>query len=194
MFQQFLNVGYQWLKAKAGNGYRCNLSGYSRIKTNHQKIKLISYALYGEYMLILCSRCSHYSSARRNPLNTKSCSLPGWGIWAATGSKRRKRDRARWQDKENFSWLKCLETPRQLPLFTSIPGHLKNPANKRLGIPGCCVMPKRSITNSSVSTASLFLVTKNIQSNSEQQTLLKSTQVLTKSTFTSTIVTLVTFS
>ena len=45
MFQQFLNVGY---------GYRRNLSGYSRIKTNHQKIKLISYVLYGEHMLKFC--------------------------------------------------------------------------------------------------------------------------------------------
>ena len=193
MFQQFLNVGYQWLKAKARNGYRPNLSGYSRIKTNHQKIILISYSLYGEYMLILCSRCSHYSSARRNPLNTKSCSLPGWGKWAATGSKRRKRDRARWQDNANFSWLKCLETPRQLPCLHWYQAIWRTQRSNGLES-RVLRYAKRSITNSSVSTASLFLVTKNIQSNSEQQTLLKSTQVLTKSTFTSTIVTLVTFS
>ena len=122
----------------------CNCPPIWRLhtKTNHQKIILISYPLYDEYMLILCSRCSHYLSAKRNPLNTKSCSLPGWGKWAATGSKRRKRDRGRWQDNANFSWLKCLETPRQLPLFALIPDHLKNPAIKRLGIPGVALCQK----------------------------------------------------
>ena len=70
----------------------------------------------------------------------------------------------------------------------------EEPSEQTAWNPGVLRYAKRSITNSSVSTASLFLVTKNIQSNSEQQTLLKSTQVLTKSTFTSTIVTLVTFS
>ena len=49
----------------------------------------------------------------RRLLNTKSCSLPGGGkLWAATGSKQHERDGARWQDNENFSWLKCLTPPR----------------------------------------------------------------------------------
>ena len=51
---------------------------------------LVAHALYGEYMLKFCGLYSQYSSAKRNPSNTKSSPLP------------EEASSERWQDNTNF--------------------------------------------------------------------------------------------
>ena len=160
-------------------------------------------------MLKFCVVCVLITRVQGEIPWTKSYSLPGGGKWAPM-QQTAQEDRARWLDNSNFSQLKCLAPPLQLPLsyvlglcssrgtavcIDTRPSEYK-PASQANGL------ESRVLRYAKGGLANAFCLNRFFVFNDEghtvklwaADTLLKSIQALTKSTFTPTIVTLVIFS